>query len=183
MNSGTRTVAPVLTVAGLSELVEAVSPLMPGSVMFWLVAYWFSKDRREFGREDGLLLRVEHHLDDLAVGHQVVVGDERLVDVDLLEGLGVHEVRSEVVLVGELVGTALHADELHLRTCGEGVVEHAAVFQILELRAHESGTFAGLDVLEIDDLERLALQLDASTDFDISGCCHKNIVFVYVIDR
>jgi len=38
-------------------------------------------------------------------------------------------------------------------------------------------------VLEIDDLERLALQLDASTDFDISGCCHKNIVFVYVIDR
>jgi len=83
---------------------------------------------------------VEHHLDDLAVGHQVVVGDERLVDVDLLEGLGVHEVRPEVVLVGELVGTALHADELHLRTCGEGVVEHAAVFQILELRAHESGS-------------------------------------------
>jgi len=32
MNSGTRTVAPVLTVAGLSELVDAVSPLTPGSV-------------------------------------------------------------------------------------------------------------------------------------------------------
>lgn len=32
MNSGTRIVAPVSTVAGFSEFVEAVSPLTPGSV-------------------------------------------------------------------------------------------------------------------------------------------------------
>ena len=91
---------------------------------------------------------------------------------------------SQVILIGELIGTALDAHLLDLLAYRrESVFQHAAVFQILELRAHESGTFAGLDVLEIDDLERLALQLDASTDFDISGCCHKNIVFVYVIDR
>ena len=32
MNKGTLTVAPVFTVAGFNEDVEAVSPLMPGSV-------------------------------------------------------------------------------------------------------------------------------------------------------
>ena len=72
-------------------------------------------DRGKLGRKHGLLLGVEHHLDDLAVGHQVVVGDQVLVDIDLLEGLRVHEVGAQIILVGELIGTALDAYGFDLR--------------------------------------------------------------------
>lgn len=136
------------------------------------VGYLHIDDRRQLGRENLLLLGVEHHLDDLAVGHQVVVVDQVLVDVDLLEGLRVHEVHAQVILVGELVGTALDAHRLDLHTGCEGIVQHATVLEVLEFRTHESGALARLHMLEIDNLEGLAVQFDAHADLDVCGSCH-----------
>jgi hypothetical protein len=167
MNSGTRTVAPVLTVAGCGIALDARLG----------VGHLHVHDRGKLGRKHGLLLGVEHHLDDLAVGHQVVVGDQVLVDIDLLEGLRVHEVGAQIILVGELIGTALDAYGFDLRSCGEGVVEYAARFEVLEFGAHESRAFPRLHVLEIHDLEGLAIQFDAHTDLDVSCSCHKGILF------
>ena len=89
-----------------------------------------------------------------------------------------HEVHAQVILVGELVGTALDTHRLDARSGREGVVQHAAVLEVLEFRAHESGTLARLHMLEIDNLERLAVQLDAHADLDICSSCHKVIVFL-----
>ena len=116
---------------------------------------------------------MEHHLHDLAVGHQVVVGDQVLVDVDLFESLGVHEMRPQVILVGELVGTAFHAYGFDLRPCRERIVQHAARFEVLEFGSYESGAFARLHMLEIHDLKGLAIHFDAHTDLDVSCSCHK----------
>ncbi len=82
---------------------------------------------------------------------------------------------TQIVFVGELVGTALHAYGLDLRAGREGVVQNAAVLQILQLRADECGTLAGFYVLEVHDLKGLAVQLNAHSDFDISGSCHSYV--------
>ena len=80
--------------------------------------------------------------------------------------------------VGELIGTALHTHRLDLRTGGEGILQHAAVFQVFEFGTHESGAFARFHVLKIYDLEGLAVQFDAHADLDVCCSCHRNI-FIY----
>ena len=118
----------------------------------------------------------------MTVGHQVGVLYHRLVYGYLLEGFGMHEVCTHVVLVGELIGTALHTHRLDLRTGGEGILQHAAVFQVFEFGTHESGTFARFHVLKIYDLEGLAVQFDAHADLDVCCSCHRNI-FIYDFSR
>ena len=146
------------------------------------IGHFHIDDRRKFGRKNGLLLGVEHHLDDLTVGHQVVIVDQVLVDVDLLESFRMHEVRTQIVFVGELIGTALHTHRLDLRTGGEGILQHAAVFQVFEFGTHESGALARFHVLKIYDLEGLAVQFDAHADLDVCCSCHRNI-FIYDFSR
>ncbi len=96
-----------------------------------------------------------------------------------------HEVRAQIVLVGELVGATLHTHLLDLLAYRrESVLEHAAVFEILELRTHECGAFARFAVLEIDYKESLAIHLDAHADFDISSSdCHNEICFFVKIRK
>ena len=126
---------------------------------------------------------MEHHLDDLTVGHQVVIVDQVLVDVDLLESFRMHEVRTQIVFVGELIGTALDAHLLDLLAYRrEGVFQHAAVFQVFEFGTHESGALARFHVLKIYDLEGLAVQFDAHADLDVCCSCHRNI-FIYDFSR
>jgi len=140
------------------------------------VGYLHVDNRGQLGRQYLLLLGVEHHLDNLAIGHQVVVVDERLLDVDLLEGLRVHEVGTQIILIGELIGATLYAHLLDFNTYRrEGVLQNATILQILELRTNEGGTLARLAVLEIDYKEGLAVHLDAHADFDIS-CCNLHML-------
>ena len=120
---------------------------------------------------------MEHNLNDLAVSHQVVVIDQVLVDIDLLEGLGVHKVCTQIVLVSELIGTTLNAYLLDLLAYRrEGVLQYATIFEVLELRTNESGALTGLAVLEIDNDKGLAVHFDAHTDLNVCCCNLHRIV-------
>lgn len=143
-------------------------------------------DRGEFGGEDLFLFGVEHHLDDLAVGHEVVVVDEVLVDVYLLECFGMHEVSAEVVLISELVGASFNAhlfDFLaHRREC---IFDDATVFEVFEFGTDESGSFSGFAVLEIDYQISFAIHFDAHADFDVRSIyCHNCLYFsIFELNR
>jgi len=72
-----------------------------------------------------------------------------------------------------------------LRDCGvharellagaEGLVEHRAAGDVAHLGAHEGATLARLHVLEVDDRERLPVDLDGHAGLELVGAdyvCH-----------
>ena len=154
-NSGTLTCAPVSSVAGFVPPPEAVSPRRPGSVSvtsrstalgICRSAGWPSIDSSStssFGRV---------HLSGL--------GERRLRDRDLLERLGVHEVRVGAVGVEELHLAHLGPHRAELLAGAERAVDHVPVARPPQLRPHERPALAGLDVLELEDLEDRPLDVD-----------------------
>ena len=74
---------------------------------------------------------------------------------------------------------ALGVEELHLARLGahgaellagaEGPVDHRAVGGSPQLRAHERPALAGLDVLELDDLEDDAVDVDVVAVLELVG--------------
>ena len=93
----------------------------------------------------------------------------RFGDRDLLEGLGVHEVRVGAVRVQELHLARLRAHGAELLARPERPVDHVAVGGPAQLRAHERPALAGLDVLELEDLEDRALDLDVVAVLELVG--------------
>ena len=73
----------------------------------------------------------------------------------------------------------LGVEELHLARLGahraellagaEGAVDHGAVGRAPQLRAHERPALAGLDVLELDDLEDDAVDVDVVAVLELVG--------------
>jgi hypothetical protein len=77
-------------------------------------------------------------------------------------------VHTEVILVGVLVGTTLYAYGLDFLTYRRiGLIEYTTIFEVFEFGTDESGAFAGLNVLEVDNEESLVVHIDAHTDFDV----------------
>ena len=64
------------------------------------------------------------------------------------------------VLVEELHRAHLGAHGAELLAGAERTVNHGAVAGAAQLRAHERAALAGLDVLELDDLEDRPLDVD-----------------------
>ena len=98
--------------------------------------------------------------------------ESRLGDRDLLEGLGVHEVRVGAVGVEELHLARLGAHRAELLAGAERPVDHVAVGRPAQLRAHERAALAGLDVLELEDLEDRPLDLDVVAVLELVGGDH-----------
>jgi hypothetical protein len=77
---------------------------------------------------------------------------------------------------------AVGVEELHLARLGahgaellagaEGLVDDVAVRGPAQLRAHERPALAGLDVLELDDLEDRAVDLDVVAVLELVGADH-----------
>jgi hypothetical protein len=76
------------------------------------------------------------------------------------------------VRVEELHLPGLGADRPELLARPEGLVEHRAIRHPLQLRAHERAALAGLDVLELDDLEDGAVDLDVGAVLELVGADH-----------
>ena len=95
--------------------------------------------------------------------------DRALRDRDLLEGLGVHEVRVGAVRVEELHLARLGAHRAELLAGAEGPVDHVAVGGPAQLRAHERAALARLDVLELEDLEDGAVDVDVVSVLELVG--------------
>ena len=112
----------------------------------------------------------------LSFFHEVGILNHVLGEKNLLIGLFVHEVETVFLGIEELIGTAFHFDSLDLGACGEGVLQDAAVLEIAEFGFHESGTLAGLDVLEPNNHTRFVVEFQVKTILKICCCCHINII-------
>ena len=66
----------------------------------------------------------------------------------------------------------LGADRAELLAGAEGAVDHGAVVGALELGANERPALAGLDVLELDDLEDRPVHLDVGAVLELVGPDH-----------
>ena len=112
----------------------------------------------------------------LSLFHEVGILDNVVREVNLLEGLLVHEVESVLVRVEELVWTPFHIDGLDLGTCCEGVLEDASVLKVAKFSLYECWTLSRLHVLEIHDHTRFAVEIQVHSVFEVSCCCHINCV-------
>ena len=113
-----------------------------------------------------------HSLDRIALLEELYTIDHSLGNGDLLEGLGVHEVQTHIVLVEELVGATLDAYFLDLHTAVPRLVDDTSCGDVLEFRADESGTLTGLDVKELNDEVVLPIDVEAHTITKICCCGH-----------
>ena len=93
---------------------------------------------------------------------QVVGGiaERRLRDVHLVVGARVHEHVLTAVLVQELHVLAIDDRLLDLDAGVERLVDHRPVADVADLGAHEGAALAGLDVLELDDLEQAVVEFE-----------------------
>ena len=167
-NSGTCTVAPVSSVAGLLPPPEAVSPRTPGSVSVTSRSTALGSCRppgwssmieqldRVVGLGPAQLLR------ELGLGHR-----------QLLIGLAVHEVGVLTVGVEELHPPDLGADRAELLAGAEGPVDHVAVRGAPQLGAHERRPLARVDVLELEHLEDGAVDLDVVAALELVRGDHR----------
>ncbi len=124
------------------------------------------------GKAPLLGLQDEHHLNMLALFHEVSVFDDVVRQVDLLVCLLVHEVESVLIRIEELVRTPLDSDDVNLHSGGESVLKYSSVLEVAEFCLHESGALSGLDMLEINHLARLAIVADEQSVLEICCCCH-----------
>ncbi len=100
---------------------------------------------------------------------QATVADHVGRDLELLVVVVVHEDRrlAGVVEVLHLARLGAHRAELLPRP--EGLVLDRPVVDLAQLGAHEGPALAGLDVLELDDLEDLAVDLDVRPVLELVG--------------
>src|SRR5215468_4838949 len=105
---------------------------------------------------------------DLRVLLEEVAGVSDLVrgERDLVVRVQIHEVVA-LVLVEVLHPLLVEVDQLHLLAGAERVVDHPAEPHVLELGANERAPLARLDVLEVDDAVRLAVELDLEASLEL----------------
>ena len=80
--------------------------------------------------------------------------------------------RVGAVRVEELHPARLGPDGAELLAGAEGLVDHRAVARPLELGADEGAALTRLHVLELDDLEDGAVDLDVSAVLELVGADH-----------
>jgi hypothetical protein len=88
-------------------------------------------------------------------------------DVHLVVGARVHEHVRVAFLVQVLHRLGLDVGRLELFTRAQVAFDHAASEQVLELGAREGRALAGLDELELDHRERIAVQHDLESLADV----------------
>jgi hypothetical protein len=89
--------------------------------------------------------------------------------VDLLVRAAVHEHVVVAVVVKELHLLLLDDRLLDALVCPEGLVELAAGAGVAQRGAHEGGPLPGLDVLEVDDVEKPFGEVEGHAPLEVVG--------------
>ena len=165
MKSGTWTSTPDSSVAGLLPPPEAVSPLTPGLGL----ASPSSRSRSAPARRSAVRRRRGPRPSALGSSHCIASPTDVGRDLDLLVVAVVHEDRGVAGVVEVLHLARLGAHRAELLAGPEGLVDHRAVLDPAQLGAHEGAALARLDVLELDDLEDLAVDLDVGAVLELVG--------------
>src|SRR5215217_3495324 len=127
--------------------------------------------RRRLDAHD-LTIRREHAY--RAVGHDVSGrhADYVFLDRDLLVGLGVHEVEEIPIPIEISHRPRLGPHALELLARPEGFLDHRPRVDVAQPLPDERPTLAGLDVLEIEDREPLAIHPDGTAVPELVGGYH-----------
>ena len=97
------------------------------------------------------------------------VAELRRTDVELVVGRRVHEHVVVAVAVEELHVLPVDDRLLDADPGVERALEHGTGAHVAQLRAHEGPTLAGLDVLELDDLEQAVVEVQRDAVLQVVG--------------
>jgi hypothetical protein len=130
-------------------------------------------ERRQFTGERSFGVSMEQYFDLLPLLQELGGINERLWDIDLFEGLEMHEVVIAVFPEKVLVLSPFYPGDLDPFTGIEGVRDDAPVLKVLELGTDERGSFAGFDMLKFDNAVKVVVEFDDETIPDVCRCSHK----------
>ena len=122
---------------------------------------------RYVGIQDGLCAGVNYYFHVLALLHEVHSIHLLGGNVDLLEGLVVHENQIVAILVKVLVWATLNAYVLQLLADVETLFDYTAVNHVLQRNVHDSVALAWLAMQEVDAEIELAVHADACALLDV----------------
>src|SRR5450759_417411 len=121
-------------------------------------------------RGDHDVLVLEHELGGIA--------DHVRRDVKLVVRVAVHEDEVVAVLVQVLHGPFVDVGRIDLGPRVEGLVDHLAGQDRLELGPHEGRTLPWLDMLELDDGPELVADVEDHAVLEVVGRSHARVTFV-----
>src|SRR5690349_336857 len=112
--------------------------------------------------------------DRVLVLEQEVLGvpDDLRADLELVVGRGVHEDVGRAVVVEVLHRPLVDVRDVHLHVGVERLVDGLAGLDVLQLRADDRTTLAGLVVLEPDDGPQLPVEVENHAVLQVVGRCH-----------
>src|SRR5207249_2192579 len=90
-------------------------------------------------------------------------------DVELLVGVEIHEDVVRAVTVEVLHVLPLDDREAHLHTRVERPLQHSPGLDVAQLRTDECAALPGLHVLELDDLEECAVEVEGHAVLEVVG--------------
>src|SRR3954447_22178395 len=123
---------------------------------------------RNLDRDD--LTLVERDDRDRLLNHVVGgVAERSRCNMQLVVVVGVHEHVLVAVAIEKLHVLLLQQRLLDSDTGVERSIEHIARLDVAQLGAHERAAFAGLDVLELDDLEEPVVELQCDSVLQVVG--------------
>src|SRR5450631_736962 len=126
--------------------------------------------------QGGTVVRGDH--DVLVLEHELRgLADHVAGDVDLIEGVAVHEDEVVAVLVQVLHSPLVDVGRLDLGPSVEGLVNDLAGQNRLELGPHEGWALAGLDVLELHDRPELVADIEDHAVLEVVGRSQKRHLF------
>ena len=110
-------------------------------------------------------------MDSIALAHVTgSIADSSLAHMLLLVAFGVHEHEIAAFAIEKLHLSLVYHGALHFFACPESAIQHCAGAGVLESGANKGVPFAGLDMLELHDLQKVAVNFQGHAVFQVVGC-------------
>src|SRR5665811_163173 len=131
---------------------------------------------RKLDVQRGAVVRGDHGV--LVLQHELGgIADHVRGDVDLVEGIAVHEDEVVAVLVQVLHGPFVDVGRVDLGPRVEGLLNHLAGQDRLEIGPHEGRTLTGLDMLELHDGPELVADVEDHAVLEVVGRSQERRLF------
>ncbi|MCY1556523.1 hypothetical protein D9M68_932790 [compost metagenome] len=91
---------------------------------------------------------------------------------DLLEGIIVHKVITQLVFIEVLESPSFDPGGGYFFTGGEGVFKDTSGFDVFELGTHKCASFSGLYMLKFYYREKVIVPFQGQSVSEVCCCCH-----------
>ncbi|OQC04217.1 MAG: hypothetical protein BWX77_00221 [Bacteroidetes bacterium ADurb.Bin090] len=133
------------------------------------------------GIKHGFRFGVYHHFANISLFKKIDSVDRFLSYVYLFESIRMHKIIAHIVLVKELVGTALNPDFVYFYTGVESFFEDSARLHIFQLGPDKSSPFSRFYMKKFHNRIIGTVNLDAHAVSKICCCCHKKLLIALLI--